>query len=222
MGAQACNWWCLVVESSPPPLFRQECKIWGSDQQRQGGSGCWSEVAFQVGHQIPKLTKRDGTWGPSWQGPQLPPRAIILNLTHSIPPSNHLSPPHPRSSSTTAFLPLYILSPYSFHTSPTPSIHTTPTPHDTTPTDPLCGGASQPRLADHRKATYIQIPDSRHTAESVAANDRSPPFTMAAPGTVDPSKAGKYPIFLSDELLGKTSKETYTGIRCEHPSLQSP
>ncbi|KAK1826699.1 RNA polymerase II transcription elongation factor-domain-containing protein [Podospora conica] len=45
---------------------------------------------------------------------------------------------------------------------------------------------------------------------------------MAAPATVDPSKAGKYPIFLSDALLGKPSKETYTGIRYNHrPELTS-
>jgi hypothetical protein len=38
---------------------------------------------------------------------------------------------------------------------------------------------------------------------------------MAAPGVLDPTKAGQYPVILSDELLGKPSKETYTGIRCE-------
>jgi hypothetical protein len=38
---------------------------------------------------------------------------------------------------------------------------------------------------------------------------------MAAPGIVDPTKAGKYPVILSDALLGKASKETYTGVRCE-------
>src|SRR5690349_15508756 len=31
---------------------------------------------------------------------------------------------------------------------------------------------------------------------------------------VDLTKAGKYPVVLSDALLDKTSKETYTGIRC--------
>jgi hypothetical protein len=41
---------------------------------------------------------------------------------------------------------------------------------------------------------------------------------MAAPATVDPTKSAKYPIILSDALLGKASKETYTGIRCKHHS----
>lgn len=36
-----------------------------------------------------------------------------------------------------------------------------------------------------------------------------------AQGIIDPTKAGKYPIVLSDALLGKSSKESYTGIRCE-------
>ncbi|KAK3363600.1 RNA polymerase II transcription elongation factor-domain-containing protein [Lasiosphaeria hispida] len=45
---------------------------------------------------------------------------------------------------------------------------------------------------------------------------------MAAPGTVDPTKSAKYPIILSDALLGKSSKETYTGIRYNHrPALSS-
>jgi len=35
--------------------------------------------------------------------------------------------------------------------------------------------------------------------------------TMAA---IDIEKAGKYPIVLSDALLGKASKETYTGVKC--------
>lgn len=38
--------------------------------------------------------------------------------------------------------------------------------------------------------------------------------TMAAPGLIDPTKPGKYPVVLSDALLGKPSKEAYTGIRC--------
>jgi len=36
---------------------------------------------------------------------------------------------------------------------------------------------------------------------------------MAA-GFIDLDTPGKYPIVLSDALLGKTSTETYTGIRC--------
>ncbi|KAI0476124.1 hypothetical protein GGR56DRAFT_641304 [Xylariaceae sp. FL0804] len=43
-----------------------------------------------------------------------------------------------------------------------------------------------------------------------------------AAGIVDPTKAGRYPVVLSDALLGKTSKEAYTGIRHNHkPSLSS-
>ncbi|KUJ23294.1 uncharacterized protein LY89DRAFT_680069 [Mollisia scopiformis] len=38
---------------------------------------------------------------------------------------------------------------------------------------------------------------------------------MAA-GTIDIDKPGKYPIVLSDALLGKTSKNVYTGIRYNH------
>lgn len=39
---------------------------------------------------------------------------------------------------------------------------------------------------------------------------------------VDIDKPGKYPIVLSDALLGKTSKETYTGIRYNHkPDISS-
>ncbi|KAM7208907.1 hypothetical protein V8F20_000785 [Naviculisporaceae sp. PSN 640] len=46
---------------------------------------------------------------------------------------------------------------------------------------------------------------------------------MAAQGsTIDPTKAAKYPIILSDALLGKASKETYTGVRYNHkPTLSS-
>ncbi|KAK0723893.1 RNA polymerase II transcription elongation factor-domain-containing protein [Apiosordaria backusii] len=39
---------------------------------------------------------------------------------------------------------------------------------------------------------------------------------------IDPTKVGKYPVILSPELLGKPSKETYTGIRYNHrPTLSS-
>lgn len=46
---------------------------------------------------------------------------------------------------------------------------------------------------------------------------------MATQGsTIDPTKAAKYPIILSDALLGKPSKETYTGVRYNHkPTLSS-
>ncbi|OIW31175.1 hypothetical protein CONLIGDRAFT_303139 [Coniochaeta ligniaria NRRL 30616] len=45
---------------------------------------------------------------------------------------------------------------------------------------------------------------------------------MAAASMVDPTKAAKYPVVLSDALLGKASKETYTGIRYNHkPDISS-
>ncbi|KAK4145388.1 RNA polymerase II transcription elongation factor-domain-containing protein [Dichotomopilus funicola] len=45
---------------------------------------------------------------------------------------------------------------------------------------------------------------------------------MAAQGLLDPTKTGKYPVILSDALLGKSSKETYTGVRYNHrPTLSS-
>lgn len=37
----------------------------------------------------------------------------------------------------------------------------------------------------------------------------------AAAGIVDPTKTGKYPVILSDALLGKSAKEIYTGVRCK-------
>ncbi|KAI1809670.1 RNA polymerase II transcription elongation factor-domain-containing protein [Poronia punctata] len=44
-----------------------------------------------------------------------------------------------------------------------------------------------------------------------------------AAGIVDPTKAGKYRVVLSDALLGKEPKELYTGIRYNHkPSFSSP
>jgi len=47
---------------------------------------------------------------------------------------------------------------------------------------------------------------------------------MAA-GMIDIDKPGKYPIVLSDALLGKTSKDVYTGVKYNHkpdPSSDSP
>lgn len=37
------------------------------------------------------------------------------------------------------------------------------------------------------------------------------------PGVVDPTKLGKYPVILSDALLGQSPKEILTAIRCEAP-----
>ncbi|KAH8886864.1 hypothetical protein GQ53DRAFT_750522 [Thozetella sp. PMI_491] len=32
---------------------------------------------------------------------------------------------------------------------------------------------------------------------------------------IDPTKPGKYPVILSDALLGKASKDAFTGVRCK-------
>lgn len=34
-------------------------------------------------------------------------------------------------------------------------------------------------------------------------------------GLVDPTKTGKYPVLLSDTLLGRTQKDVFTSVRCE-------
>ncbi|KAL2142429.1 hypothetical protein VTI28DRAFT_1138 [Corynascus sepedonium] len=45
---------------------------------------------------------------------------------------------------------------------------------------------------------------------------------MAAQGVLDPTKAGQYPVILSDALLGKSSKDAFTGIKYNHrPALSS-
>lgn len=41
-------------------------------------------------------------------------------------------------------------------------------------------------------------------------------MTSLAEGVIDPTKVGKYRVVLSDALLGKESKEVYTGIRCKY------
>jgi hypothetical protein len=41
---------------------------------------------------------------------------------------------------------------------------------------------------------------------------------MAAAGLVDPTKAGRYPVVLSDALLGKKQGDVYTALRCK-PAL---
>lgn len=47
-------------------------------------------------------------------------------------------------------------------------------------------------------------------------------MAAVAAGAVDIDKPGKYPIVLSDALLGKASKEIYTGVRCtlKHRNMQ--
>ncbi|KAL2020991.1 hypothetical protein VTK56DRAFT_7765 [Thermocarpiscus australiensis] len=45
---------------------------------------------------------------------------------------------------------------------------------------------------------------------------------MAAPEMIDPTKPAKYPVILSDALLGKPSNEAYTAVRYNHrPTLSS-
>jgi hypothetical protein len=39
-------------------------------------------------------------------------------------------------------------------------------------------------------------------------------------GIVDPTKTGKYPVVLSDALMGKSSKEIYTGVKCEELQIE--
>lgn len=58
-----------------------------------------------------------------------------------------------------------------------------------------------------------------------ASNSPPPPRqlpAMAATGLIDPTRPGRYPVILSDALLGKPSKEAYTGIRCRLPPLPRP
>lgn len=40
------------------------------------------------------------------------------------------------------------------------------------------------------------------------------------PGVVDPTKPAKYPVILSDALLGKSPKEILTAIRCKYSLSQ--
>ncbi|KAM0273944.1 hypothetical protein ACHAQH_008116 [Verticillium albo-atrum] len=43
-----------------------------------------------------------------------------------------------------------------------------------------------------------------------------------ANGLIDPTKLGKYPVLLSDTLLGRTQKDVFTGVRYNHkPQLSS-
>ncbi|ORY67303.1 RNA polymerase II transcription elongation factor-domain-containing protein, partial [Pseudomassariella vexata] len=45
---------------------------------------------------------------------------------------------------------------------------------------------------------------------------------MSLAGMIDPTKYGKYPVILSDALLGKKSKEVYTGVRYNHKPDPTP
>ncbi len=40
-------------------------------------------------------------------------------------------------------------------------------------------------------------------------------------GLIDPTVTGKYPVVLGDNLLGKTSNEIFTGVRCTWPSTNT-
>lgn len=39
---------------------------------------------------------------------------------------------------------------------------------------------------------------------------------------IDPTKNTKYPVILSDALMGMPSNETFTGVRCEPVMLGKP
>lgn len=41
-----------------------------------------------------------------------------------------------------------------------------------------------------------------------------PTYTHIMAGLIDPTVTGKYPVVLGDNLLGKTSNEIFTGVRC--------
>ncbi|KAJ0161020.1 hypothetical protein CTA2_6918 [Colletotrichum tanaceti] len=52
--------------------------------------------------------------------------------------------------------------------------------------------------------------------------EKAAPKTGAANGLIDPTKTGKYPVILSDTLLGRTQKEVFTAVRYNHkPELSS-
>jgi hypothetical protein len=59
------------------------------------------------------------------------------------------------------------------------------------------------------------MPILRFSSASISPPPPRQQRTMAASGIVDPTKPGKYPVILSDALLGKPSKEAYTAIRCK-------
>ncbi|KAL0937557.1 ell-associated factor [Colletotrichum truncatum] len=50
----------------------------------------------------------------------------------------------------------------------------------------------------------------------------APKASAAGNGLIDPTKTGKYPVILSDTLLGRTQKEVFTAVRYNHkPDLAS-
>ncbi|KAK1590880.1 RNA polymerase II transcription elongation factor-domain-containing protein [Colletotrichum navitas] len=52
--------------------------------------------------------------------------------------------------------------------------------------------------------------------------EKAAPKSGAANGLIDPTKTGKYPVILSDTLLGRTQKEVFTAVRYNHkPELTS-
>jgi hypothetical protein len=55
-----------------------------------------------------------------------------------------------------------------------------------------------------------------HTSQTLfSANLSSTNMTALVSGHVDLEKPGKYPIVLSDALMGKGTKEVFTNIRCK-------
>ncbi|KAG7126129.1 hypothetical protein HYQ44_001169 [Verticillium longisporum] len=59
---------------------------------------------------------------------------------------------------------------------------------------------------------------SKHGSSGIAAGLAN----GIANGLIDPTKLGKYPVLLSDTLLGRTQKDVFTGVRYNHkPQLSS-
>ena len=112
------------------------------------------------------------------------------------------------------FCPLLVHSPAGFEILPS---------H---PSEPLTFPPATRSSSKH--ATISQTPPSFHPLTTLERSDRNlQRFAMAASSSgaglpIDPTKPGKYPVILSDALLGKPSKEAYTGVRCEFlPSTPS-
>jgi hypothetical protein len=103
----------------------------------------------------------------------------------------------------------------------------------------LSSAGLQGILSNHHSDTNITITNKTNISvflDGLFSQVSNPPFVvthsilaisslrrhiaMAFAG-IDIDKLGQYPIVLSDALLGKTTKEVYTGIRCMHTYLQA-
>lgn len=170
MGAQACNWWCLVVESSPPPLFRQECKIWGSDQQRQGARGIPS------GAPDPQAHKARQHVGPVLAGPPTSTKGHHPQ-PHTLNPA--LQPPLPTPPSFFVhhriLTALHSLSVFLPHLSNTEHTYNADTPRHH-PDRPSLRGR-QPTPPRRPPEGYIH-PDSRFQTHSRVSSGQRPLATI--------------------------------------------